>query len=315
MGLRVVAVMLCGCVVEPPRTFVAVTFNTGTNPGLPHDEPPDDGYGAAQAELSDLYYGDGLAWLPRIEETRGFLAGVQPDIVAFQEIFDPNDCASVPETARAGFVCESWQPGAPTVAQMIAGPDMQVMCHVGHADKCIAVRRSFGRFRDCATDLCIDGAFGTAVLGCGGGARVARGIIDRVDGSTLTLVNVHGTSGFSAEDEDCRVRQVEQVFVDLGDGAPAASGHVNLVVGDFNTDPARFAGVDRSATRWLDFASGDAPFHFISPIGDDALPSYEGIANIDHMIADHLDGDCVAADAVTSAVYFDHKPIVCTISD
>ena len=44
------------------HTFVAVTFNTGTSENMGHDNEPDDGYTSAHAEISDQYYGDGLAW-------------------------------------------------------------------------------------------------------------------------------------------------------------------------------------------------------------------------------------------------------------
>jgi endonuclease/exonuclease/phosphatase family metal-dependent hydrolase len=319
----IAACALAGCGDDPPRpTFLAVTVNTGTNPELPHDDPPDDGYGAEQAAYSDLYYGDGLAWVPVIEATRAFFDEVQPDVVGFQEIFSSEDCPLVPAEARPGFVCETWAAGDPTVAQLVVGPDYQVACHVGHHDKCIAVRRGFGAIRGCAGDLCLDGALGYELDGCGGGARVGRVVIDRAEGAPITVVNVHGTSGFSAEDQACRTGQVEQVFVDLGDGAPGASGEHNLIVGDLNTDPGRLAGDDESAARWLDFAGPDADtgFRFVTAMGPDAPPSYAGLLDIDHVVTDTMPGTCWIAGvteghpAITDAVYYDHTPHVCAIA-
>src|SRR5690606_3449101 len=110
-----------------------------------------------------------------------------------------------------------------------------------------------GAFVGCDADFCLEGLEGYTVTGCGSGARVARGIIERVDGEAdITLINYHGSSGFTPDDIGCRVQQTEQVFVAFGDtGAPGANGTHNLVMGDFNTDPERLD--EDSAFRWYDF--------------------------------------------------------------
>lgn len=298
--------------------LTVVTFNSGTTMGLPHDDPPDDGYGSEQALVSDTYYGDGLAWQAAVDAARAFFAEVDPDVVVFQEIFFSDECAMIPADARTGFVCETWSPGDPTVAQVVLGPDYQLACNLDKPDKCAAVHRRVGTFRGCAADLCLDGLDGARVPDCGGGSRVGRGVIDLVGGGELTLVLVHGTSGITAEEQQCRVRQFEQVFVDL-DGAAAASGAANLVMGDLNTDPYRFADGDPSAARFLDFVGqpGEGrPFHFLTDAGRRAEPTYADLFNIDHVASDHFDGDCWAAgidgrDPVWEGVYFDHLPIVC----
>ncbi len=300
-------------------SFVVVTFNTGTSESLPHDQPPDDGYTSAHAKLSDQFYGDGLAWTPAIKDAAVFFAALDPDVVVFQEIFHVGDCAAIPASAVKGFVCESWSPGSPGVAHLVLGPGWQVACHVGKPDKCAAVKKSFGSFRGCASDLCLEGLFGSTVTGCGKGARIGRGVIDLVGGGELTLVNVHASSGLTSDDQGCRVKQVEQIFVELGDGKPAASGLRNLVLGDFNTDPGRLALLDQSAARWNDFVGPGKAFHFVSPVGPLVPPTYAGLFNIDHVVSDAFTGSCWAAGvtagkpAVSSAVYFDHKPLVCTL--
>jgi len=63
------------------------------------------------------------------------------------------------------------------------------------------------------------------------------------------IVNVHGSSGFTDADLDCRQAQFGQVFVDMGDGKPAANGERNVIMGDFNTDPVRAAFLDWSPRR------------------------------------------------------------------
>jgi hypothetical protein len=324
VGSAVVLATACSTNSASGPPFTVMTFNTGTTSGLPHDDPPDDGYGSQQAAYSNDYYGDGLAWLQVIDDTHAFTTAVSPGLVAFQEIFDPAGCATVPAEARTGFVCESWQPGDPTVAQMVVGAGYQVACNPDHPDICLAVKRSFGTFRGCSDDACPDAMAGYEVAGCGHGARAARAVIELADGTELTVVNLHGTSGFAVADEDCRVQQVDQIFVDLGDGAPGTSGDRNIIFGDLNTDPGRLADADPSAARWLDFAAlpgmGGRPFHFVSPVGPDVAPTYAGTANIDHVVSDVATGECWSAGvsdghpAVTDTVYYDHHPVVCQVA-
>ncbi len=302
-----------------PDAFRVVTFNTGTSESMGHDDAPDDGYTGEHAVISDTWYGDGLAWVPAVEATRAFFEAVDADVVGFQEIFWSDTCSDIPPEARGDFVCAAWQAGDPTVAQAVLGDGWQVACHPGHPDKCAAVRRSFGTFAGCDDDFCLEGLAGATVEGCGRGARVGRGVIERVDGSTLTLVNVHGSSGVSTDDQGCRVAQIGQVFVDL-DGAPAASGEENLVLGDLNTDPYRFAGFDSSAARWNDFVGDGRDFRWITEVGPDAPGSYQGIADIDHVSSDTFSGGCRVAGLdpdlapVLNAVYFDHRPVVCDLT-
>ncbi len=303
---------------EPARTLRVVSFNTGTTEGLGHDDSPDDGYTSEHAAISDEHYGDGLAWLPAVDAARSWFAEVDPDVVVFQEVFYSGLCPGIPEEAHADFVCDGWEEGDPTVASDILGPDYQVACHPGKDDKCAAVHERVGRFRTCTEDFCLEGLDGSTVEGCGSGARVARGPIEGADGSLLTLVNVHGSSGLSDEDEACRVAQVDQVFEDLGDGAPGADGALNLVMGDLNTDPYRFASFDDSAQRWNEEVGEGLPFRWISEVGPDAPGSYGGVADIDHVASDGLIGSCWHAglgeqEPVIDAVYFDHRPVVCDV--
>ena len=182
----------------------------------------------------------------------------------------------------------------------------------------MGVRRAFGTIRGCDDDFCLEGLDGAELDGCSSGARSGRATIDLVGGGTITAVNVHGSSGLTQDDSDCRVRQFEQVFVDL-DGEPAANGAANVVLGDLNIDPGRLAGQEDSATRFTDFVGEGKPFHFISDVGPDAPPSYQDAINIDHVVSDVFDGECWVAGVteghpvVIEAVYFDHKPVVCTV--
>ncbi len=296
-------VVLWACTAEEPTEptesdappVVAVTFNSGTTESMGH----------SLGEISDAWYGDGLAWLPAVEATRAFLEDTRPDLVGFQEIFDPEACADIPPEHHDDFVCERWALGDPSVAEEVLGPDYDVRCHPGKPDKCLAVRSSFGTFRG---DL-----QGGEVEGCGSGARVARGVVDRADGTELVVVNVHGSSGVSPEDQDCRTRQVDQVFVDLGDGEPAANGDANVILGDLNTDPGRWADFDPSAARWLDFVGDGRAFTWVTEVGPEAPRTYGGLATIDHVASDAFTGACEHP-VVLEEPYFDHVPAVCALT-
>ncbi|MEM9190710.1 MAG: hypothetical protein AAGF12_16110 [Myxococcota bacterium] len=294
----------------PEFSFTAVTFNTGTTDGLGHDDPPDDGYTSTDAETSDQYYGNGLAWNPAIDATRTFFAELRPEVVVFQEIFG-GDCGVVPPEGRSGFVCENAEAMDVSVAERVLGADYQIACHLGKPDKCAAVRRDFGSFRGCGEAHCLEGLAGAPIDGCGSGSRIGRGVIDLTDGGSITVVNIHGTSGFEADEQACRVAQFEQVFVDL-DGSPAANGNANLVLGDLNTDPARLRDGDPSALRFTDFVGEGKAFQFISDGSPIADPTYAGLLNIDHVVSDAFRGSCRTGE-VTDAVYFDHVPIVCAV--
>lgn len=303
----------------PPGHFVVVTINTGTTEGTTHDVPGDV-YGEEQSRYSDAYYGDGLAWVPAVEALRAWLDALRPDLVAFQEIFYSGHCPEIPPEARVGFVCETWAAGDPTVAQVLLGAGYQVACNLGKDDKCLGVRRDFGRIRQCSDDhFCLEGLDGARVEGCGGGSRIGRGTIDLVAGGEITVVTVHGTSGVLPEDMECRRRQVEQVFEDL-DGEPAANGARNVILGDFNVDPCRVPEwLDESSREWNRRVGDGEDFHWVSPCGPLVPPTYAGTFNIDHVVSDVFEGDCwvpgvtAGRDPVYPPAYFDHKPLVCEL--
>lgn len=295
----------------PLSDFVAMTFNTG----IPDcSRAADAQYSCDDAAVAGEWYGTGLSFNVLVAEARAYVAGVQPDVVAFQEMFYSGGCADIPPEYHPGFVCETWQAGAPTVAQLVLGSGYQIACNLQKPDKCLAVKKSFGSWRGCAQDLCLDHLAGARVEGCGGGSRIGRGVIELAGGGELTVVNVHGTSGITRADQDCRVRQFEQVFADLGEGSgePAANGARNLVLGDLNVDPARMFW-DASAAAWNSYVGDGLAFHFLTEAGFTAEPTYASLFNIDHVASDVFAGNCTGGE-VTDIVAFDHMPIVCKLS-
>lgn len=288
-----------------------MTFNVG----IPQcDNDPSSPYSCDDADIASEWYGTGLSHKALFPDTRAFIQAISPDIVALQEIFHPAECAQIPVEFHARFICEDWTPGAATVGQHILGPEYQIACHQNRPDKCLAVRRKFGRFRNCASDVCLDHLTGGQTDDCGGGTRIGRGEIDLVTGERLTVVNVHGTSGFTAQDQSCRVAQFEQVFVDILDGStePAANGTRNIVLGDLNTDPARLALLDPSAATWNAHVGDGQPFNQISAAGLLVTPTYANLLNIDHVASDAYTGTCFTG-IPTEIEAYDHKPIVCDL--
>ena len=316
------ALLISACAASSARPVKVVTFNVGTTERLAHEGPPEDGYGREQARIADEYYGNSLAWPPAIEAAKRFFAEVRPDLVGFQEILGANDCASVPRDLRVGFVCETWSPGDSPVVRQVLGKRYQVACNRGRPSQCLGVRRDFGSIRGCRGDLCLDHLDGHEIPKCGGGARVGRAVIDRPSGESLTVVQLHARSGTTPEDEACRMAQIDQVFVDLGDGEPAANGERNVVLGDFNVDPHRGFPDQPSARHFRRFVGLEGEsrrFTFVSAAGSEAPGGYQDRSDIDHVIADRFRGSCWIAGlgdrppGLEDAVYFDHRPVVCSL--
>lgn len=290
-----------------------MTFNTG----IPNcSESPDAAYTCEDAEVAGEWYGTGLSHRSLFPDTRAFFDAVKPDVVGFQELFHAEDCPEIPVEFHAGFICEGWRPGDATVVQLILGEDYQIACHPGRSDKCLAVRKEFGRIRGCAGDFCLDHLQSGRTQGCGGGTRIARGVIDLANGGELVAVNIHGTSGITQADQECRVTQFQQVFVDIqdGSGVPAATGTHIVVLGDLNTDPGRFFLNDPSAATWREFVGSGRPFRQISDAGPLVTPTYLGLVNIDHVAGNVFAGECFTGEP-TEIESFDHRPIVCDVKE
>jgi hypothetical protein len=314
------AALLTGCgstessgagAAEGPIQTRVMTFNTGAPDCA---RRADAEYTCDDAAIADEWYGTGLAHMALIRDTRRFFDATRPDVVGFQEIFHADECPDIPPQFHPGFVCEHWKPGDPTVAQRILGEGYTIACHLGRADKCVAVRKDFGRIRGCSADFCQDHLQSGSTQGCGGGTRIARATIDLSGGGELTVVNIHGTSGITREDQLCRVAQFEQVFVDIldGSGEPAANGERTLIVGDLNTDPGRFFITDPSAALWRSFVGPGQAFRQITSAGLLAPPTYLGLINIDHIASNAFDGDCFVGEP-TEIRSFDHRPIICDV--
>jgi endonuclease/exonuclease/phosphatase family metal-dependent hydrolase len=88
-------------------------------------------------------------------------------------------------------------------------------------------------------------------------------------------------------------------------------GERNLLVGDFNTDPDRLADGDASAAVLAQRSRGRG-FDFLT--GNSEPPTYATLFDIDHVLTDFATGSCTAP-TITDAIYFDHKPIVCSVTE
>ncbi|MCO4744248.1 MAG: hypothetical protein KC912_05630 [Proteobacteria bacterium] len=301
-------VLLVAC--SGPSPFSVVSFNTGTTEGLPHDADMDDGYTSEQATVSDAHYGDGLAWPAAVEAAQLYFADAQPDLVGFQEMFWAGACPDIPAEHHEGWFCEDWSDGDPTVAQVVLGEGYQVACHPGKPDKCLAVHERFGAIDGCEEAFCLEGLQGAEVDGCGSGARVAWMDVVRPTGDPLRVVHIHGSSGLSDEDQACRTAQFEAAFAQVQ--TPT------VLLGDLNTDPGRWTDLDESAGAFAELAEA-AGLGFMTAVGANVEPSYGGVVNIDHVLADSHIGSCITAGIdegstpVLETTYFDHHPVRCEL--
>ncbi|MFT5686873.1 MAG: hypothetical protein ACI8RZ_007830 [Myxococcota bacterium] len=316
---------LLACTGSPTDTdtsaepFVAMTFNIGTTTGLNHDDG-DDGYTQAMSDHTDELYENSLSWNPAEDALIAFMVEQAPDVVVFQEMFFDPWCLDIPVDPTLDFVCQDYTADRPLQIQRLLGEGYQVACALDEEDNCAGIRRAFGTIEGCDEDVCLGGLDGMSPpSGCSNGAKVGTLDIATTDGRTLTLVNVHASSGINTEDTACRVDQLRQIFVDRGDGVPAAWGSTNLVMGDINTDPFQMADLDPSAAEWNTHVGDGLGFEYISSDEPDGEPTYSGLFRIDHVVSDTLTGDCTVpgetdgTDPVMEAVYWDHRPVVCNV--
>ena len=135
----------------------------------------------------------------------------------------------------------------------------------------------------------------------------------------MTVVHIHGTSGINKSDRTCRKKQFRQVFKNLGDGQPGANGRINMIFGDFNTDPHRLDWLDKSA-RYLQVTAAKHGFKFHTGENSSELRTFRGLVSIDHVLSDHFQGSCTfpgvtpGTEPVLRESYFDHAPVLCTLS-
>ncbi|MCB9665161.1 MAG: hypothetical protein H6732_13710 [Alphaproteobacteria bacterium] len=330
---RFLSLVLLGACVQPPggsvdtdtdgtdvaSALVLATFNTGSGASIDAATGEAQGYDRTDAAWADDHLGNGIAWIPAVEDVTAWLARVRPDVIGFQELLWDGICPDLPEPPPFPSACDGWTADRPALVNRLLGEDYQVACHLGAPDKCLAVRTEVATIAGCSAPLCLDGLRGVRIDGCGKGARAGAATLELAAGGTLTVVNVHGNSGATGEDQDCRAALYDAIFVDAGEGAPLADGERNVVLGDLNQDPARLAGIDRSARRWNELVTEERGWHHLTAVGVDAPGTYGGgLVSIDHVVSDSFVGSCVAPGItegeppVTDKVYFDHVPEVCT---
>lgn len=308
-----------------PLPFQVVTFNVGTSSQNLHDTDEQagdgDGYTSTQAEYINDYLGNSLAWNPAEEKLKEWLGKHKPEVVAMQElIFDPWCADAPPPPPGLGLVCEGYKGGQPLAAERLLGNAYHLAYTVGQEDLWVGVRKDFGYFRDCPeTGLCTK-LLGMGVFGeCNSSPRVTAIVVRVHDGRELVLVNAHTTAGMTEADQACRGKQIEQIFLDAGDGEPLANGTVNLVVGDMNTDPFLFAGADVSAGTWNQYVGPGKGFHYISADNPEGPATHNTTMRLDHVVSDVLTGSCVVPGGspglplIMKTTFFDHRPVLCDV--
>ncbi|MEZ4241729.1 MAG: hypothetical protein R3F59_37390 [Myxococcota bacterium] len=257
------------CLAPDGDPLVAVTFNTGTTAGLDHDAPPDDGYGDAQAATSDAWYGDGLAWQAAIDDATDWFAALQPDLVAFQEVYDPTTRRaprSRPRRALASSARPGWR----------------------------AIPRSRSRCSARTTRWPATPTTPTSASACA--ARSPRSAAR------------------------CRAPPSTAAGAARGSRGPSSSSRT---AGSSPSSPSTAPPASPPTTRTAALARStrcSSTFQWITEVGPDAPLTYGGVATIDHVASDAFTGTCWHAGlteghpAVRDAVYFDHRPAVCTLA-
>lgn len=313
-------------IVVEPLEFTVVTFNAGTSSGQLHskdeEEGNGDGYTDEHAAEVDAHYGNSLSWNPAEAKAAEFLAELKPEIVALQEVFHDPWCEGIEVKPELDLVCSDYSLDRPYQMERLLGDDYQIACNLDAEDRCAAVRKDFGRFVGCPLDeVCFGGIWGPGLeaVNCSKSARIGSIEIELTDGRVLVLVNAHANAGMKESDMECRKHQFQQIFVDRGDGKPAAFGAANLIMGDLNTDPFLLAGADPSADELNKYVGEGKPFHYISSDSADGPATHVTTMHMDHVISDVILGNCVVAGEspgvapVMESTVFDHRPVICEV--
>ena len=319
-----------GDVTQAPRPLTVITINAGTTPGLAHDSDEESGrapYTDTTAGIVDASYQNSLSWNPAEARLTEWLAQVDPDIVAFQEIFHDPWCDDInrPEDAPLDLVCGSYTRERPRQVRRLMGPDFQIVCGEGKPDTCIAVHKRLGPVTACdgQPDNCLTTWDGFIPLSrCTSRDRLGRAFVESSNGHpAFNIIAVHGTSGLTVEDALCRRDIFSLIFDDKGDGTPLVRPDaINLVLGDFNVDPILFAGGDDSADYLLEHIGDDHPFQWHSPTDPSGPRSYALGVSIDHVASDGLTGSCIIPGSspgvapIWDRIYWDHRPVVCELT-
>lgn len=307
-----------------PLQFTVMTFNIGTSSQQLHDKDEEegngDGYTSAHSEEVNAHYGNNLAWNPAEQAVIQFIAENKPAIVAFNETFHDPWCEEIEPMPGLHLVCDEYTEDRPLQIERLTGDDYQVATADGKPDNTIAVRRDFGSLVGCPVNgPCLNGIKGLGVPGCSDGARIGTIEVQLMDERRVAVVVAHTNAGMTLADQQCRVKQFQQMFVDRGDGKPAAYGTVNLVMGDMNTDPFLFAGADPSADEWNLHVGPGKAFHYLSSADAGGPPTHSTTIKLDHVVSDVLSGNCVVPGEtegvmpVMESSFFDHRPVLCTV--
>ena len=305
--------------------FTVMTFNVGTTDFLPHDNDEKrgegDGYTSAHAAENAKKYSNNLAWMPAERALTELLAERKVDVVLFQELYFDPWCEEVEVDPAMEFVCNDYSAERAWQVRRLLGDEYHIACAAGHRDNCVGVRRSFGEIEGCnGDDVCMSGVVGFPPAGgCTKGERVGTVAVRVMGGPVIHVVNAHVVSGMSEEDMACRKSHFEQIFVDRGDGVPAANGRYNIVGGDMNTDPFLMADGDPSARFWNLHVGAGKEFHYVSSGDASGPPTLSSLFHIDHIISDSATGSCVVAGQsagvahVMETSYWDHRPVICDV--
>jgi endonuclease/exonuclease/phosphatase family metal-dependent hydrolase len=234
------------------------------------------------------------------------IAGISPDIVALQEVYDSKWCETKPPEKDPKKVCYKYKEmEQPHQVRRLLGPDYTIVCD-GRADfECIGVKKNLGEVGNCpAGELCLEGAALTHEIpdGCDPNS-VIFGIDLNVKGISMRIVNGHP----AASDRSCRARTIERMFEGYKDTPPLAlTNRPAIIMGDMNMDPYTGGQEREDVAIWQKYTGDGKPFHYLSGVAE-RRPPYPTDAgrSIDHVISNEAAGKCWTLGMATGTVRLD----------
>ena len=236
------------------------------------------------------------------------IARLRPDVIALQEITDPDQCMEFIETDPKK-VCYEYQNKVPFYqVRRLIGPDYTIACDSRNHYECIAVHVDIGTIEGCALgELCREGATtDIPAPGCDTGFTVSK-VIAILDGVRVGIVNAHPQS----TNVKCREWALRQIFEEVDGRPPLASERYNLLLGDFNIDP--FRDDDTSIRLWNKYVGmpgeGKAYWYHSGPA--ERMPPYPTSflfykkRTVDHVVSNFAIGTCVTLGETPGTIRLD----------
>lgn len=213
---------------------------------------------------------------------------LRPDIVAFQEVMAPSQCAD-DETQLS--VC-GLEDNGPQVRRLV-GQEYSLVCDVRNGYECVGIHVDVGEILDCPRgDMCVNARTVGPIDGCDNGFTASVATVQLDTNDRFDLANIH----LQSSSDLCRI-QLLNSLLDENDRSPVLIERNAIITGDFNLDPWRDSS--QSASVWEDKRRSGwhgSSFQYLSGISERDPPYFTSFPfrkTVDFVVSNFAAGQSV----------------------